>query len=242
MGVSIRGRQSGPSPAAGYGAWLDLIKVAARGWLAAKAPRLGAAVAFYSMPSLAPLLIITVAVIGLAFGEGTARAQIVAQARALIGPQGAEAVAAMIEHARKPGAGILASILGVTTLLFGASGVFGELKDALNTIWEVEPPPGVGVWGFVRDRTLSFAMVLLIWRQNGSQRRSRNPTAISGTDHLATLLVLSLGAWVLKTGRRSFLEATRRRLLSLFQLGLRWLRYALDHDQPLPCRLYLYPQ
>jgi uncharacterized BrkB/YihY/UPF0761 family membrane protein len=135
MGVSIRGRQSGLSWAAGYGAWLDLIKVAAREWLADKAPRLGAAVAFYSMLSLAPLLIITVAVIGLAFGEGTARAQIVAQARALIGPQGAEAVAAMIEHARKPGAGILASILGVATLLFGASGVFGELKDALNTIW-----------------------------------------------------------------------------------------------------------
>ena len=162
MGVSIRGRQSGLSWAAGYGAWLDLIKVAAREWLADKAPRLGAAVAFYSMLSLAPLLIITVAVIGLAFGEGTARAQIVAQARALIGPQGAEAVAAMIEHARKPGAGILASILGVATLLFGASGVFGELKDALNTIWEVEPPPGAGIWGFVRDRVLSFGMVLLI--------------------------------------------------------------------------------
>jgi hypothetical protein len=59
---------------------------------------------------------------------------------------------------------------------------------------------------------------------------------------LATLLALSLGTWVLKTGRRSFLKATRRRLLSLFQLGLRWLRYALDHDQPLPCRLSLYPQ
>jgi len=146
----------------GSGAWLDLIKVAAREWRADKAPRLGAAVAFYSMLSLAPLLIITVATVGLAFGEGKARAQIVTQARALIGPQGAEAVAAMIEHARKPGAGILASILGVATLLFGASGVFGELKDALNTIWEVKPPPISGFWGFVRDRVLSFGMVLLI--------------------------------------------------------------------------------
>jgi membrane protein len=139
-----------------------LVKLAARKWLADKAPRLGAAVAFYSMLSLAPLLVITIAVVGLAFGEGTARAQVVAQARALVGPQGAEAVAAMVEHARRPGAGILASALGFATLLFGASGVFGELKDALNSIWGVKPPPGGGIGKFIRDRALSFAMVLLV--------------------------------------------------------------------------------
>jgi membrane protein len=162
MGTSARVREPGHTPAAGPGAWLDLVKLAARKWLADKAPRLGAAVAFYSMLSLAPLLVITIAVVGLAFGEGTARAQVVAQARALVGPQGAEAVAAMVEHARRPGAGILASALGFATLLFGASGVFGELKDALNSIWGVKPPPGGGIGKFIRDRALSFAMVLLV--------------------------------------------------------------------------------
>jgi membrane protein len=150
------------APIAGPGAWLDLVKLAARKWLADRAPRLGAAVAFYSMLSLAPLLVITVAVVGLAFGEGTARAQVLEQARALVGPQGADAVAAMLEHARRPGAGLLASVLSFATLLFGASGVFGELKDALNTIWGVEPPPGGGIGRFLRDRALAFAMVLLI--------------------------------------------------------------------------------
>jgi membrane protein len=150
------------APVAGPGAWLDLVKLAARKWLADRAPRLGAAVAFYSMLSLAPLLVITVAVVGLAFGEGTARAQVLEQARALVGPQGADAVAAMLEHARRPGAGLLASVLSFATLLFGASGVFGELKDALNTIWGVEPPPGGGIGRFLRDRALAFAMVLLI--------------------------------------------------------------------------------
>jgi membrane protein len=162
MGVVILGDRAKKPPGEGFAAWFEILKTAAQDWLADKAPRLGAAVAFYSMLSLAPLLILSIAVVGLVFGEATAREQIVSQFRSLVGPEGARAVAAMIEHARKPGAGIVASLLGVATLLFGASGVFGELKDALNTIWEAQPKPRPGLWGFIRDRVLSFGMVLVI--------------------------------------------------------------------------------
>jgi membrane protein len=77
-----------------------------------------------------------------------------------VGEQGAEALQAMIENAHQEDSGTFAAVLGVVTLLFGASGVFGQLQDSLNTIWEVQPKPGRGVWGFLRDRFLSFAMVM----------------------------------------------------------------------------------
>src|SRR5207247_11114575 len=129
-------------------------------WLEDKAPRLGAALAFYSVLSLAPLLVITLAIAGSVFGEEAARGQIVGQIQDTVGPEGAKAIEAMLANAHSPDAGVLATVLGLITLFVGAAGVFGQLQDALNTIWEVQPKPGRGIWGFVKDRFLSFTMVL----------------------------------------------------------------------------------
>src|SRR6059058_2490675 len=135
----------------------NVFKDAVRDFGDDKAPRLGAALAYYTMFSIAPLLLVVIAIAGFVFGQEAARGQIFAQMRGLIG---AEAVQGMVASAAKPKTGMIATIIGVVTLLLGASGVFGQLKDALNTIWEVEPPKTRGIWGFVRDRFLSLAMVL----------------------------------------------------------------------------------
>ena len=126
-----------------------------------KAPRLAAALAYFTIFSLAPLLVIAISIAGLVFGEEAARGALSGQLNSLLGPQGAEAVEQMLAaSADQERAGILATVVGVVTLLFGAAGVFGQLQDALNTIWEVAPKPGRGIWGFIRDRFLSLAMVL----------------------------------------------------------------------------------
>lgn len=126
-----------------------------------KAPRLAAALAYFTIFSLAPLLIIAISIAGAFFGEEAARGALSGQLNSLLGQQGAEAIEAMLAaSSQQEGAGLFATVLGVATLLFGAAGVFGQLQDALNTIWEVAPKPGRGIWGFIRDRFLSFAMVL----------------------------------------------------------------------------------
>lgn len=138
----------------------DLLKPTGLEWMEDKVPRLGVALAFYSVLSLAPLLVIAIAIAGLVFGEEAARGQVVEQMGGLVGKQGAEAIQEMIANARKPESGIIAAVIGVATLLFAATGVFGELHDAMNTIWEVQPKPGGGVMRFIKDRFLSFTMVL----------------------------------------------------------------------------------
>jgi membrane protein len=137
-----------------------LLKASFSEWLEDKAPRLGAALAYYTAFSLSPLLIIVIAVAGLAFGQEAAEGQIIAQMESLVGEDGAKAIAAMIQNARKPSSGIIAGVVGLATLLIGATGVFGELRDALNTIWEVQPKPSRGLIGLLKDRFLSFTMVL----------------------------------------------------------------------------------
>ena len=137
-----------------------LIRDAYNQWNEDKVPRLGAALAFYSLLSLAPLLLIAIGMAGLVFGAEAAQGQLVGQLRELVGSEGADAIEAMIANARKPSSGTLATVIGLGTLLLGASGVFGQLQDALNTIWEVQPKPGLNVWGFIRGRFLSFSMVL----------------------------------------------------------------------------------
>jgi membrane protein len=129
-------------------------------WYGDNAPRLGAALAYYTVFSLSPLLIIVIAFAGLVFGREAAQGEIVAQLQGLIGEGSAKAIQAMIESAHKPTSGMVATVVGVLTLLIGATGVFTELHDALNTIWEVKPKPGLGLMGLIRDRFLSFAMVL----------------------------------------------------------------------------------
>ena len=130
-------------------------------WSEHKVPRLGAALAYYTVFSLAPLLIIVVAVTSLVFGDQAAQGRIAEQIRGLVGDKGAEAIQAMLQSAgAQKSTGVVATVVGIATLLFGASGVFGELQDALNTIWGVKAKPGQGIVGILRHRFFSFAMVL----------------------------------------------------------------------------------
>jgi membrane protein len=141
------------------GYW-PVVKDAATEWVNDKAPRLGAALAYYTIFSLAPLLVIAIAVAGLVFGPEAAQGQVSQQVGSLVGEQGGQAVEAMVAAANKPETGTLATVLGVVMLVFGATILFAQLQDALNTIWEVRPKPGRGVWGVIRDRLLSLTMVL----------------------------------------------------------------------------------
>jgi membrane protein len=128
-----------------------------------KVSRLAAALSYYTIFSLAPLLIIAIAIAGFFFGEEAATGEIVFQVQGLVGKDGAEVIQTVIENAAKPtNNGLLASLVSVGILLFGASGVFTELQDALNTIWEVKPKLNLGFIKIVRKRFLSFAMVLVI--------------------------------------------------------------------------------
>ena len=139
---------------------ITLIKNTFSEWSEDKASRLAAALAYYTIFSIPPLLIIAIAIAGQVFGQEAAQNQIVAQFSSLIGADSAEALQAMITNAQQPGESIAAAIFGVIILLFGASGVFGQLQDALNTIWEVEPKQGRGILGMIKDRFFSFTMVL----------------------------------------------------------------------------------
>jgi membrane protein len=131
-------------------------------WNEHEGPRLGAALAFYTILSLAPLVILVIALVALIFGHSTAQDQLLGQVDSMIGHQGSEAVKGMIEHAQEPASGTFASIIGVITLLFGASGVFGELRSALNKMWDVRIDSGGGVWGTIKQRFFSFGMVLAV--------------------------------------------------------------------------------
>lgn len=124
-------------------------------WNDDEAPRLAAALSFYTILSLAPLVILVIAIVSLAFGHSAAQGQLISQIRALVGEEGAKAVQTVIANSKAPASGGLASVIGVITLLVGASGVCGELQSALNKIWEV--PAKIGL---IRARFFSFAMVL----------------------------------------------------------------------------------
>ena len=125
-----------------------------------KVPRLGAALAYYTLFSLAPLLVVVIAIAGMVFGEEAARGQIVGAMGGLVGQQGAEAIQTMIQGASHRQSGLLATVIGLATLLLGASGVFGELQASLNTIWEVTEKPGQGIVHMIRERFFSFSLVV----------------------------------------------------------------------------------
>jgi len=138
----------------------ELLKAAGVEWDKDKCPRLGAALSYYTLFSLAPILVIAIAIAGMIFGDEAARGQIVGQIQGLVGLEGAKAIQAMLESANKPGDNIIATVIGVVTLLVGATGAFVELQDSLNTVWEVMPKPGRGIMGMLKDRLLSFGLVL----------------------------------------------------------------------------------
>jgi membrane protein len=140
-----------------------LVRETVDEWNEDNVPLLAAALAYYTMFSIAPLLIIVIAIAGAIYGEEAARGEIVRQIQGLVGRDGAEFIQSMIQNASRPGSGGgIATLIGIGVLIFGASGVFGQLQAALNTIWEVKPKPGRAVKSFVQARFLSFAMVLVI--------------------------------------------------------------------------------
>lgn len=139
--------------------YLALFKQTFTEFSSDKVPRLGAALAYYTIFSLAPLLLIVIAIAGIVFGHDAAQGKIFGQLEGVLGPTTAAAMQEMVKNAAKPKSGSIATIVGVVTLILGASGVFGQLKDALNTIWDVKPKEGGGIMALLRDRFLSFAMV-----------------------------------------------------------------------------------
>ncbi len=143
-------------------AW-TLARQAIKAWNDDYAPSMGAALSYYTLFSLAPLLLIAIAVAGLVFGEDAARGQIVGALGGLIGPDGAAAVQDLLVNARTPATNIVASLVSVLTLLVGATSVFGELQSALDRIWRAPAQTERrGVLALLRGRLLSFGLVMSI--------------------------------------------------------------------------------
>jgi membrane protein len=131
-------------------------------WSAHKSARLAAALAYYTIFAMAPLLIIAIAIAGLVFGHGAASHQILGQIGGLIGQKGEQQLATMVSASDRPATGVIAAILGVITLIFGASGVVLQLQDAIDVVWDVQEQPGGGIWQTVRTRILSITMLLAL--------------------------------------------------------------------------------
>ncbi|MEO8393230.1 MAG: YihY/virulence factor BrkB family protein [Chloroflexota bacterium] len=138
----------------------NLLKETFQEWNEDKAPRLAAALAYYTAFSLAPLLIVIISIAGLIFGREAVQGRVQYQIQGAVGIQAAGAIQDMLANFSHPSSGILATVLGIVTLVLGAAGLFGQLQDALNTIWEVAPKPGQGILAMLRQRFLSFTMVL----------------------------------------------------------------------------------
>jgi len=139
---------------------IEMFKAAFAEWSEDKASRLAAALSYYSAISLAPLLIVLLSIAGLVFGREAASGHIAGQVQGLVGQDRAQVIEDIIANANKPATGVVSGVVGTIILLLGAAGVFGALQDGLNTVWEVEPKPGRGVVGILKDRFLSLTMVL----------------------------------------------------------------------------------
>ena len=139
----------------------QLLKQTATEWLNDKAPQLGAALAYYTVFSLAPLVLVLLAIIGALFRDDPAGAwsRVTEQMGYFLDKSAVQVVTDIAQKASEPGKSTIATVIGIALALFGASGVFGQLQDALNTIWGVKAKPGQGIWGFLRARFVSFAMV-----------------------------------------------------------------------------------
>jgi membrane protein len=141
----------------------QFLKATISEWIEAEPFQLAAALSYYTLFSLAPLLLIAIGVAGFVFGREAAQNQIVETLQGMIGQESAQTVQEMIQtSSEKPKTGMISTIIGFIALLFGAGGVVGQLQTSLNRIWEVAPKPGQGIWGFIRQRFFSFAMVLAI--------------------------------------------------------------------------------
>lgn len=141
-------------------AW-QLTKAAVTAWIDDFAPSMGAAIAYYTIFSIAPMLVIAIAVAGFIFGQEAAQGEIVSQLRGIIGIEGAVAIQGLLKSASEPTEGIIATVISVITLVIGSTAVFAELQSALDRIWRV--PVAVkenGIWALIRTRLLSFGLIL----------------------------------------------------------------------------------
>ncbi len=145
--------------------FVGLVREAYKEWSEDRAERLGAALAYYALFSIAPLLIIVIAIASWVFGEAAARGHIVYAVADQIGPEAAHAIEQLIAGVHASGSGVLATIIGIGIVALGATSLFGQLKDALNTIWDVQPKPDANLVGGIRrvarDRLLSAWMVVI---------------------------------------------------------------------------------
>jgi len=138
----------------------SLLKEAFQEWQDDEALQLGAALAYYTIFSLAPLLLVVIALAGLAFGREAVQGQLVGQLQGLVGREGGAAIQTMVANAGQHGGGVWATIIAFVTILFGATGVFTQLQTSLNHIWNVKPKPGQGIKGLLRARAAAFGMLL----------------------------------------------------------------------------------
>lgn len=140
--------------------FFGLVKETFKDWTQDKASRLGAALAYYTIFSIGPMLVVAISIAGLVFGEAAAKGQITGTLGSVLGPDSATFIEGLVKSASKPAEGTISAAVGLGTLLLGAMGIFGQLKDSLNTIFEVETLPGGGILTAVTRNVLSFGMVL----------------------------------------------------------------------------------
>jgi len=140
--------------------WWALVKQAGSAWIDDYAPSMGAALSYYTVFSLAPMLLIVIAVAGLVFGQDAARGELFGQIAGLMGPEAAKAIEGVLASVSQPSEGVMATVIGIVVLLVGATSVFGELQDALDRIWRAPARHGGGWWALLRARFLSFGMIL----------------------------------------------------------------------------------
>jgi membrane protein len=149
-------------PLLSWRAWLALLRETVQEWQKDNCLRLGAALSFYTLLSLAPLLVVTIALVALVFGERMAHGEVMGRVEALLGADTARTVREMVERASEPRSGVLATLIGLAMSALGASGLFGQLQQALNDIWDVRLETRGGIRGMLRKRASSFSMLLLI--------------------------------------------------------------------------------
>jgi membrane protein len=141
---------------------INLLRRSFNQWCEHDAPQLGAALAFYAILSISPLVIFAMAMVSSVVGRSQAQAQLLDEVQTLVGPDGRGTVQTLLVSGQKRSSGIFATLAGFAILLFGASGVFGELRSALNRIWEAKPESSSGIWGILRKRVFSIGMVFSV--------------------------------------------------------------------------------
>ncbi len=180
-----------------------LLKAAAVDWVRDYAQSMGAALAFYTMFSIAPLLLIVIAIAGMVFGDEAARGEIYGQLQGMLGSKGAAAVQSLLESAGKPAESMMATVFGVVLLIVGATSVFAELQDAFDRIWRAPVKPGgSSLWRILRGRVLSFGIILglgfllmvsLVFSAAMTALSKKWGPALGGWERISGLIDLGLG-------------------------------------------------